>query len=186
MGAPSPGLVVLMLGLITGLVRAGYDERFGGHPLEMAMLLVWSLYFMSIITIAGLMCCEPWYRRRGERFDLAEEPASLLVRGQAIPVRILNMSVTGARVRPLHPLVLPVDQPLYLQKRHVPAPLPCTLVYRSDTELAVNFLPITNPAVRQALVRALYTNPVVQGNQQATFAFWPVVKRLGRLLVTWS
>ena len=168
-------LVVVMLGMITGLVRAGY-ERFGGHPLEMAMLLVWSLYFMSIITIAGLMCCEPWYRRRAERFDLAAEPASLWVRGQAIPVRILNMSVTGARVRTLHPLVLPVDQPLYLQKQHVPAPLPCTLVYRSDTELAVDFFPLTNPAVRRPCASPLH-QPCGQGNQQATFACWPVVKR---------
>jgi hypothetical protein len=37
--------------------------------------------------------------------------------------------------------------------------------------------------VRQAFVHVLYTNPVVQGQQQATFAFWPVVKRLGRRLV---
>jgi hypothetical protein len=177
--------VVLMLGLITGLVRAGHDERFGGHPLEMVMLLVWSGYFMSIITIAGLMCFEPWYRRRGERFDLAEEPASLWVRGQAMPVRILNMSVTGALIRTPHPLVLPVDQPIYLQKRHIPVPLPCILVHLSDTELAVDFLPIANPAVRQAFVRALYTNPVIQASQQATFAIWPVVKRLGRLLVAW-
>jgi cellulose synthase (UDP-forming) len=176
-------LVVVMLFMITGLVRAGHDERFGGHPLEMAMLLVWSVSFMSIITIAGLMCFEPWYRRRGERFDMADEPASLLVRGQAIPVRIMNISVTGARVRTPHPLVLPIDQRMHLQKRHVPAPLPCTLAYLSDTELAVDFLPMANPAVRQALVRALYTNPVLQGNRQATFAFWPVVKRLGRLLV---
>ena len=178
-------LVVVMLFIITGLVRAGHDERFGGHPLEMASLLVWIMYFMSIITIAGLMCFEPWYRRRGERFDLAEEPASLLVCGQAIPVRMKNMSMTGALVRTPRPLVLPVDQPIYLQNRHVPAPLPCTLVYLSDTELAVSFLPITNAAVRQALVRVLYANPVVQDNQQAAFALWPVVKRLGRLLVTW-
>ncbi len=61
-----------MLLMVTGLVRAGHDERFGGHPLEMAMLLVWIVYFMSIITIAGLMCFEPWYRRRSERFDLGE------------------------------------------------------------------------------------------------------------------
>jgi hypothetical protein len=134
---PLAGLVVLMLGLITGLVRAGHDERFGGHPLEMVMLLVWSGYFMSIITIAGLMCFEPWYRRRGERFDLAEEPASLWVCGQAMPVRIVNMSVTGALIRTPHPLVLPVDQPMHLQKRHIPVPLPCTLVHLSDTELAV-------------------------------------------------
>ncbi len=178
-------LVGVMLLIITGLVRAGYDERFGGHPLEMATLLGWIAYFMSIITIAGLMCFEPGYRRRSERFDLADEPASLLVRGQTIPVRIMNMSMTGARVRIPHPLVLPVDQRMHLQKRHVPAPLPCTLVYLSDTELAVDFLPVANTAVRQAFVRVLYTNPVVQGNQQATFAFWPVVKRLGRLLVAW-
>jgi hypothetical protein len=177
-------LVVMMLFIITGLVRAGHDERFGGHPLEMASLLVWIMYFMGIITIAGLMCFEPWYRRRGERFDLAEEPASLLVCGQAIPVRMKNMSMTGALVRTPRPLVLPVDQPIYLQKRYVPAPLPCTLVHLSDTELAVSFLPITNAAVRQALVRVLYANPVVQDNQQAAFALWPVVKRLGRLLVT--
>jgi cellulose synthase/poly-beta-1,6-N-acetylglucosamine synthase-like glycosyltransferase len=182
---PLAGLVVLMLGLITGLVRAGHDERFGGHPLEMVMLLVWSGYFMSIITIAGLMCFEPWYRRRGERFDLAEEPASLWVCGQAMPVRIVNMSVTGALIRTPHPLVLPVDQPMHLQKRHIPVPLPCTLVHLSDTELAVDFLPIANPAVRQAFVQALYTNPVIQANQQATFAIWPVVKRLGRLFVAW-
>jgi cellulose synthase (UDP-forming) len=177
------GLVVLMLGLITGLLRAGYDERFGGHPLEMAMLLLWSGYFMSIITIAGLMCFEPWYRRRGERFDLAEEPAVLMVHDKPIPVRIQNMSVTGARVRLPHPLVLPTGQLLHLHKRHVPAPLPCIVVYQSDMDVALDFLPVTNPTVRQAFVHVLYTNPVVQGQQQATFAFWPVVKRLGRRLV---
>jgi hypothetical protein len=107
------------------------------------------------------------------------------VRGQALPVRIMNMSVTGARVRLPHPLVMPIDQPMHLQKRYVPAPLPCTLTSMSDTELTVAFSPMANMAVRQALVRTLYTNPVVQGNQHATFAFWPVVKRLGRLLIAW-
>jgi hypothetical protein len=33
------------------------------------------------------------------------------------------------------------------------------------------------------LVRALYTNPIVQGYRHATFEVWPMVKRLGRLLV---
>jgi hypothetical protein len=71
---------------------------------------------------------------------------------------------------------------MHVQKRHVGL-LPCTLVNLSDTELAVAFLPIANPAVRQALVRALYTDPVVQGRRHATVAVWPLVKRLGRLLV---
>ena len=177
-------LLVVMLLMVTGLVRAGHDARFGGHPLEMAMLLVWIVYFMSIVTIAGLMCFEPWYRRRSERFDLGNEPASVLVRGQAISVQIMNLSSTGARVRLPHPLVIPIDQPMHLQKRHVGL-LPCTLAYLSQTELAVAFLPIENTAVQQALVRALYTDPVVQGNRHTIFEFWPVVKRLGRLLVAW-
>jgi cellulose synthase (UDP-forming) len=177
-------LLAVMLLIITGLVRAGHDERLGGQPLEMATLLFWIVYSMSIVIIAGLMCFEPLDRRREERFDLADEPASLLVRGQAIPVQIRNLSVTGARIRLPHPLMVPIDQPMHLLKRHVGL-LPCTLAYLSPTELAVAFLPMANTAVRQALVRALYTNPVVQGNREATFEFWPAVKRLGRLLVAW-
>jgi hypothetical protein len=33
------------------------------------------------------------------------------------------------------------------------------------------------------LVRALYTNPDVQGYRHGTLEVWPTVKRLGRLLV---
>jgi cellulose synthase (UDP-forming) len=181
---PLSCLLAVTLLMVTGLVRAGHDEWFGGHPLEMATLLFWILYFMSIVTIAGLMCFEPWYRRREERFDLGDEPASLLLAGQVMPVWIMNMSVSGARVRLSHPLVMPIDQPMHLQKRHVGL-LPCTLAALSDTELAVAFLPMANSAVRQALVRALYTNAVVQGNRHVTFEVWPMVKRLGRLLVAW-
>jgi PilZ domain len=128
------------------------------------------------------MCFEPWYRRREERFDLVNEPASLMLGGQIIPVWIMNMSVSGARLRLQHPLVVPIDQPMHLQKRHVGL-LPCTLGNLLDTELVVTFLPIANTAVRQALVRALYTNPAVQSHRYATFEVWPMVKRLGRLLV---
>jgi hypothetical protein len=35
-------------------------------------------------------------------------------------------------------------------------------------------------------VRDFYINPVVQGNQHAAFALWPVLKHLGRLLVARS
>jgi cellulose synthase/poly-beta-1,6-N-acetylglucosamine synthase-like glycosyltransferase len=93
--------------------------------------------------------------------------------------------VTGARIRPQHPLVVPFDQAMHLQKRRVGL-VPCTLAYMSHTELAVEFLPSAPKGVRQALVREVYTNPVVRGTRQATFVFWPVVKRLGRLLVAWS
>jgi cellulose synthase (UDP-forming) len=175
-------LLAVMLAMVSGLVWAGHDDRLGGHPLEMATLLFWIVYSMIIVTIAGLMCVEPWYVRRAERFDRADEPASLFLRGHAIPVKIMNMSVTGARVRLPHRLVMPVDQPMHLHKRHVGL-LPCTLAYVSHTELAVEFLPSAHQAVRQALVRDVYTNPVVQGHRQATFALWPVVKRLCQLLV---
>ena len=178
-------LLALMLLIVTGLVRAGHDEQLGGQPLEMAALLLWTAYAMSIVTIAGLMCVEPRYRRRAERFDLADEPASLLMRGQAIPVRIMNLSVTGARIRLSRPLVVPIDQPMYLQKRRVGV-IPRELTYLSSAELAVAFLPSAHKNVREALVRDVYTNPVVQANQHATFARWPVAKRLGRPLIAWS
>jgi cellulose synthase (UDP-forming) len=181
-GRPLTCLLAVTLVMVIGLVRAGHDEWIGGHPLEMATLLLWIVYFMSIVMIAGLMCLEPWYRHREERFDLAHEPALLVWGGQVRPVWIMNMSVSGAQVRLPHPLVVPIEQPMHVQKRHVGL-LPCTLVNLSDTELAVAFLPIANPAVRQALVRALYTDPVVQGRRHATVAVWPLVKRLGRLLV---
>jgi cellulose synthase (UDP-forming) len=182
---PLTCLLAVTLAIITGLVQAGHNERFVGHPLEMAVLLVWVVYFMSIIMIAVLMCFAPWDRRREERFDLDHEPASLLVHGQGIPVQIMNLSITGARVRLPHSLVIPIDQPIHLQKLHVGL-LPCTLAYLSQTDLAVAFLPIESMAVRHALVRALYTDPTVQGNHHTFFEFWPVVKRLGRLLVAWS
>jgi cellulose synthase (UDP-forming) len=175
-------LLAVILLMVTGLVRAGHDERLGGQPLEMATLLFWIVYSMIIVTIACLICFEPLYRRRGERFDLADEPASLFIRGHAIPVRITNMSESGARIRLLPRLVGPMDQPMHLQKRNVGL-LPCKFAYRSQTEGAVEFLPIDNKDVRQALVRDVYTNPVVQRNRQAKFELWPVVKRLCRLLV---
>jgi hypothetical protein len=99
-------------------------------------------------------------------------------------VRIINLSVTGARVRLPRPLVVPIDQPMYLQKPRVGL-IPCQLAYMSPTELAVAFLPNAPQNIREALVRDVYTNPIVQAKQQATFALWPVVKRLGRLLA-WS
>ena len=175
-------LLTIVLVIVIGLLRAGYDERLGGQPLEMAMLLFWIIYEMIVVIIACFICFEPWYQPREERFELADELASLLVRGQAIPVRITNLSITGARLRLPHPLVVPIDQQVHLQKQHVGL-LACTLAYLSQTELAVAFLPIESTAVWQALVRALYTNPMVQNNRHATFEFWPVVKRLGRLLV---
>jgi hypothetical protein len=72
-----------------------------------------------------------------------------------------------------------------LQKRHGTL-MPCQLAYMSSTELTVAFLPSAQEDVRQALVRDVYTNSIVLGNRQATFALWPVLKRLGRPLMAWS
>jgi hypothetical protein len=174
-----------MLLIVTGLVRAGHDDRLGGQPLETAALLLWTVYAMSIVTIAGLMCVKPWYRRRSERFELVNEPASLLVRGRAIPVQIVNLSVTGARVRLSRPLVVPLDQPMHSHKRHVGL-IPCTLAYLSSTEVALVFVPSVHQDTQEVLVRDLYINPVVQGNQHPAFALWPVLKHMGRLLVARS
>jgi hypothetical protein len=98
------------------------------------------------------MCVKPCYRRRSERFELVDEPASLLVRGRAIPVQIVNLSVTGARVCLSRPLVVPLDQPMHLHKRHVGL-IPCTLAYLSSTEVALVFVPSVHQDIQEALVR---------------------------------
>jgi hypothetical protein len=60
-------LLVIVFVIVTGLVRAGHDERLGGQPLEMAMLLFWMIYEMIVVTIACFICFEPWYQPREER-----------------------------------------------------------------------------------------------------------------------
>jgi hypothetical protein len=74
-----------------------------------------------------------------------------------------------------------MDQLMHFKKKNVEL-IPCKFVYASQTELAVAFLPTYNRDVRHALVRDVYTNPVVQRNRQAKFELWPMVKRLCRLL----
>jgi len=81
--------------------------------------LFWIVYSMIIVTIACFICFEPSHLRRGERFDLADEPASLFLPKQEIPVRIINISETGARLRLPHRLVVPMDQLMHLKKKNV-------------------------------------------------------------------
>jgi hypothetical protein len=102
----------------------------------------------------------PHCSRRAERFELADEPGSVVVRRHAIPVQIVNLSITGARVRLSRPLVVPIDQPMYLLKRHVGL-IPCARGYRSSADVALAFVASAHPKIREALARELHINPVV-------------------------
>ena len=62
----------------------------------------------------------------------------------------------------------------------------CTVVYITDNkEIAVKFDPLEE-SVRQALIRDLYANEIVQRRQFPRFQFRPVMRQLGRLMITGS
>lgn len=66
----------------------------GGDP---TLYTFWSCWNLLILALVMLLAVERPRQRREERFDL-NEPASLLWQGSREPARLLDMSVSGARV----------------------------------------------------------------------------------------
>ena len=140
-------LVVVLLGMITGLVRAGWRRTVGTR---WKWRCCWS----------GACTYEHYHHRGPDVLRAVVSAPRRAVRSGCGAGVTLGAWPGDSRADSEHvrdgstgthaaSIVLPVDQPLYLQKRHVPAPLPCTLVYRSDTELAVDF-PAHQPGGAQA------------------------------------
>lgn len=75
-----------------GLVEGRQPD--GGDP---ALYTFWSCWNMLILALVMLLSVERPRQRREERFDL-NEPATLLWQGLRQPVRLLDMSVSGARL----------------------------------------------------------------------------------------
>ncbi|WP_341894556.1 cellulose synthase catalytic subunit [Ferrovibrio terrae] len=76
----------------TSLVEGRQPD--GGDP---ALYTFWSCWNLLILALVMLLSVERPRQRREERFDL-NEPATLLWQGLRQPVRLLDMSVSGARL----------------------------------------------------------------------------------------
>jgi cellulose synthase (UDP-forming) len=72
------------------------DDRLpdGGDP---TLYTFWSCWNLLILALVMLLSVERPRQRREERFDL-NEPAAVLWKGLRQPVRLLDMSVSGARI----------------------------------------------------------------------------------------
>lgn len=78
-----------------GLVEGRQPD--GGDP---TLYTFWSCWNLLIIALVMLLAVERPRLRREERFDI-NEPVSLLWKGLRQPVRLLDMSVSGARIEVL-------------------------------------------------------------------------------------
>lgn len=178
-------LLTVVVVVILGLFHAADSDRLGGQSLEMSTLLLWITYMMVIVLIAALICFEPMYHRSNERFNLGGEACVLHFGEVAWPAKIMNVSLSGARLQLQDTSVvnlgrhLDMDFVLRNQCR-----IGCTVVYITDNkEIAVKFNPLEE-SVRQALIRDLYANEIVQRRQFPRFQFRPVMRQLGRLMIT--
>lgn len=92
--------VIALLTYRSNLV--GGVQSDGGDP---TLYTFWSCWNLLILTLMLLLAIERPRQRREERFDI-EEPATLLWRGERQPCQVLDMSVSGARLR-VDPVLAP-------------------------------------------------------------------------------
>jgi cellulose synthase (UDP-forming) len=175
-------LTVIVL-VILGLFHAAHSDRLSGQSWEMATLLFWTTYMMVIVVIASFICFEPIYHRSSERFSVGGEAARLHFGEVAWPVEIMNISLTGARLRLQDTSVLDLDKHLHMDfepgNQHR---IGCSAVYLANkNEIAVRFDALER-SVRQALIRDMYANEILQRRQFPHFQFRPVMRQLGRLM----
>ena len=138
---------------------------------------------MVIVLIAVLICFEPMHHRSSERFNLGGEAGVLHFGEVAWPVKIVNISFAGARLQLQDTSLVDLNRHLRLDfKLRNQHRIGCSAVYIADkNEIAVRFDPLEK-SVRQALIRDMYANEVLQRRQFPRFQFRPVMRQLGRLM----
>jgi cellulose synthase (UDP-forming) len=178
-------LLTVIAVVILGLFHAANSDRLGGQSLEMATLLFWITYMMVIVLIAALICFEPMHHRSSERFNLGGEAGVLHFGEVAWPIKIVNISFAGARLRLQDTSLVDLNRHLRMDfKLSNQHRIGCSAVYIADkNEIAVRFDPLEK-SVRRALIRDMYANEIVQRRQFPRFQFRPVMRQLGRLMKT--
>ena len=128
-------LAALTLG---GVVWRIVEGPFEGTPPDIELMnLFWSLYNVVTLLLASLMCVELPRMRGEERFD-TDEPARLRAEGASVPVRLRDISITGARldVGSLPPLA--AGAPVSVEIEGV-GMVAATVIRQAGAELSVTF-----------------------------------------------
>jgi cellulose synthase (UDP-forming) len=132
----------------------------GGDP---KLYTFWSCWNLLILALVMLLAVERPRMRREERFDL-NEPATLLWRGKLEPVRLLDMSVSGARLE-VGPDMAPAlrDADVILQIEGI-GPATAHTTSAGGQHVHVRF---GAGAPREAIITKLYTGPYDSVARQA-------------------
>ncbi|MDB5324889.1 MAG: hypothetical protein JWM57_458 [Phycisphaerales bacterium] len=90
-------LGLLLVAMLVSLAMAALTD--GGpynSPLQRLAAVLWTLYGLSVTSLAFLMCFQPRVARTEERFEIGEK-AKLLVHadGMPTPVRLVDLSLNG-------------------------------------------------------------------------------------------
>jgi hypothetical protein len=150
------GLALVTLGSF--LFSAITDSGPAHHPAEMMALSFWTIYALVVIAVASLMCFEPHWRSAEKRFAVSQPVDVVLADRRGSSGMVLDVSLSGARVRLLQEVGLQLGEPVslglpgfgWLSSRI--ARLGC------DGEIGLSFDAL-GPSLRASLIRTLFTDP---------------------------
>jgi cellulose synthase (UDP-forming) len=132
------------------------------HSTSMIALSFWTLYTLSITSIACLMCIELPYRQAEERFRVSQPVRIMLTDGGSECGVALDVSLTGARIRLNQHALLTVGQWISLDIPTI-GRISASVARedRSRNEFGLKFESL-DQATRHALIRAIFTDARIQ------------------------
>jgi cellulose synthase (UDP-forming) len=164
--------VLAMLGLTLGgiLINVPSDFRIIADDRLLGVAHVWAVANIFALIVAALMCVEYSVVRGQERF-LVLLDATACVDGKEFPVRVQDLSLSGARVVMPRAIRLSAGQKIVLRLKDV-GDLEASVVRRKRSRLGVRFDRVDD-GLRDRLIVALYTGEFDSGPRARSV--WAVI-----------
>jgi len=155
--AAASAIILLLLGGLA--LNASPDTRIVAREALIPVVAFWAVVNTVLLLLVAVIAAGRPALRMEERFDMAGEPAMVSVGGEEHEVRLLDLSLSGARIAcgaRLACSALPATEgAMRIRIRGVPE-LECRLARQAGAEAGVTF-PATDEAARKALVRRLFS-----------------------------
>jgi cellulose synthase (UDP-forming) len=150
--AAAAAIILLLLGGIA--VNAFPDTRIVAREALIPVVAFWAVVNTVLLLLVAVVATGRPAQRLEERFDMEGEAATLVLDGEERSVRLLDLSLSGARIA--CELPPPAGATVRLQIRGVPD-LACRLARSAGGEAGMTFLD-ADETVRQALVQRLFSD----------------------------
>jgi cellulose synthase (UDP-forming) len=144
-------IILLLLGGLA--VNAIPDTRIVAREALIPVVAFWAVVNTVLLLLVAVVATGRPAQRLEERFDMDGEAAALVLGGEERSVRLLDLSLSGARIA--CDLPPPAGETVRLRIRGVPD-LACRMARSAGGEAGVTFLDPDETA-RQALVRRLFS-----------------------------